>query len=179
MHVCGRGRSWYSRTRPTCRRSWTRSGPISPPRRRVCRRPASRCKTRRPRLKLTDEQTRSGVAEAKAALDAAKQQLRRREKRGAYPGASAGGSGRIRRQGASADRESSRADLVSAQADYTRAQSDLKRYQSLYAQSAIPAQQLDQYKSVADSAQAHVDAARAKARVSAADSQSDSRRRNR
>ena len=116
-------------------------------------------------LKLTGEQTSSAVAESKAALDASRQQLavvkngaRTQERQQAVQAVSQ----------AQADRESSRADLVSAQADYTRAQSDLKRYQSLYAQSAIPAQQLDQYKSVADSAKAHVDAAQA--RVSAADS---------
>lgn len=110
-------------------------------------------------LKLTDEQTRSGVAEAKAALDAAKQQLaivkngaRTQERQQAVQAVSV----------AKADRAGNQADLVSAQADYARAQADLKRYQSLFAQNAIPAQQLDQAKATADSAQAHVDAARAK-----------------
>ncbi len=115
-------------------------------------------------LDLTRKQTGSAVAEAKAALDAAQQQLAV-VKNGARAQERQQAQGNVSQ--AVADRETSKADLVSAQADSERAQADLRRYQKLYAQNAVSAQQMEQAKAVADSAQAHV--AAAEARVNSAD----------
>lgn len=110
-------------------------------------------------LELTQKQTSSAVAEAKAGLDAAQQQ---------YAVVKNGARTQERQQAQSnvaqaiADRESSRADMVSAQADAERAQADLRRYKSSFQQNAISAQQMDQAKAVADSAQARVVAAQAR-----------------
>ncbi len=124
-------------------------------------------------LKLTDEQTASAVNQAKAGLDAARQSAavvktgaRTQERQQAQQAVSQ----------AQADRESNVADLASAQADYDRAQSDLKRYQSLFSQNAIPAQQLDQARAVAESGLAHVNAAKAK--VASADARVRSAQEN-
>lgn len=110
-------------------------------------------------LQLTQKQTASAVAEAKAALDAARQQLAV-VKNGARTQERQQAQGNVAQ--AIADRESARADLVSSKADAERAQADLRRYQNLFAQNAIPAQQIDQAKAVAESAAAHVSASQAK-----------------
>lgn len=87
--------------------------------------------------KWTDDQTRTAVGQAKAALEAAKQQAAIVEE-GARP----------------QERQQAEENVAAAKADRDKARADLKRYQELYRQQAISAQQLDQAQAVADAADA-------------------------
>lgn len=87
--------------------------------------------------KWTDDQTRTAVGQAKAALEAAKQQAAIVQE-GARP----------------QERQQAEENVAAAKADRDKARADLKRYQELYRQQAISAQQLDQAQAVADSADA-------------------------
>lgn len=93
-------------------------------------------------LQLTKSQTQHAIAQAQAALNAAKEQAK------------------IVEEGArSQDREQARQKMLAAKAAYDQARSDLQRYESLYRQNAISAQQLDQAQTAADQAQANYIAA--------------------
>lgn len=88
-------------------------------------------------LALTDAQTKSAVLQAKAALQAIKDQAV------------------IVKQGArDQEKQQAKENVAAAQADRDKSRSDLKRYQDLYRQQAVSAQQLDQAQATADSADA-------------------------
>ncbi len=93
-------------------------------------------------LKWTDDQTRTAVRQAQAALDAAKQQAAI-GKEGARP----------------QELQQAQENVAAAKADRDKARADLKRYQDLYREQAVSAQQLDQAQAVADAADARYNSA--------------------
>ncbi|HZP82489.1 MAG TPA: efflux RND transporter periplasmic adaptor subunit [Chthonomonadaceae bacterium] len=93
-------------------------------------------------LKWTDDQTKSAVRQAQAALVSAQEQAAV-VKQGARP----------------QERQQAEENVAAAKANRDKARSDLKRYQDLYRQQAVSAQQLDQAQSVADSAEAQYNSA--------------------
>jgi HlyD family secretion protein len=93
-------------------------------------------------LKWTDDQTKSAVRQAQAALVSAQEQAAV-VKQGARP----------------QERQQAEENVAAAKANRDKARADLKRYQDLYRQQAVSAQQLDQAQSVADFAEAQYNSA--------------------
>jgi len=103
-------------------------------------------------LKLTDAQTKSGVASAKASVQVAREQYN----------VIKNGARTQEREQAQETVTSAKADVDRAVSDREKSRADLKRYQGLYRQQAISAQQLDLAQATSDASDAAYASAQAR-----------------